>query len=389
VVQATEYQGKLDRELIPERGLAVEHMHAATAAELQKLRLTPQPGYRAFVGNIRQPQRKLELVAAVLESATDAKLCADLDRDTSFSPAECVSFSTATELTGPNVYVGEVRLNLPVSLEYFSKFPVVARLFKPENDSEMKKGGRTLLYSQQVFVTGAANISGKQTPVKYRLDSSTGVVNPSNGRLGMDVNSDGTIDEGPFSPEWTAAENENVVFRIGQHYVSTKSVDTKTGQITFRTHDANEYQWIEVRIGEQLPDFSFHDFNNVKRKLSDFRGKYVLIDFWGTWCTPCRIEMPQLKAAYARYQSRGFEILGMDKDEELEKAKRFVSENDIRWPQATTESIIDLIRYRFRVSSWPSKILLDRQQKVVSAGEQGKLNADRLDALLNQLLPAN
>ena len=388
LVQATEYQGKLDRKLIPERGFSVNHMHAATPSELQKLQLTLQPGDRVFVGNIRQPQLKLEMVAAILESAAGAKLCVDLDRDTSFSPAECFSFSPVKE-SGPNIYVGEVRMNLPVSLEYFSKFPVVARLFKPENDPEIKKGGRTLLYSQQVFVAGTANISGKPTLVKYRLDLATGLVNPSKGRLGMDVNSDGTIDESQFSPEWTSAEDEAVIFRLGKHYVSTRSVDTKTGQITLRTHDANDYQWIEVRIGEQLPDFSFHDFNGVKRKLSDFRGKYVLIDFWGTWCTPCRIEMPHLKTAYAHYQSRGFEILGMDKDEDLEKAKLFVAENDIRWPQARTESIKDLIRFRFRVSAWPAKILLDREQKVVSVGENGKLNADKLDGLLSQLLPAN
>lgn len=389
MVQATEYQGKLDRELIPERGFAVDHMHAATASELQKLQLSLQPGYRASIGNIRQPQRKLEIVTAVLESPADAKLCADLDRDSSFAPAECFPFSAVKELVGPNVYMGEVFLNLPVALEYFDRYPVAVRLFKPENDSQVKKGGRTLLYSQQVFVTGRVNISGKQTLLKYRLDPSTGLVNPSNGRLGVDANGDELIDESPFSSEWTSAEDETVVFRVGQHYVSTRNVDTKTGQITLRSHPANDYQLIEVRIGEKLPDFSFNDFNNVKRKLSDFRGKYVLIDFWGTWCTPCRIEMPHLKAAYARYQSRGFEILGMDKDEDPDKAKLFVAENDIGWPQATTESIKDLIRFRFRVSSWPSKILLDPEQKVISAGEKGKLNADKLDALLNQLLPPN
>ena len=388
-VQGTEYEGKLDRELIPERGFGVEHMHAAAASELQKLKLSPQPGDKVFIGNIRQPQRKLELVAALFESATRAKLCADLDRDTSFTPAECFSFAPVKQLVGPNNYVGEVFLNLPVSLEYFDRFPVVVRLFKPDKDSEIKKGGRTLLYTQQVYVTGKANISGKQTLVKYGLDMSTGLVNPSRGGLGVDANGDGNIDEGPFSVEWTSADQETVVFRVGQHYVSTKSVDTKTGQITLRTHAANEYQRIEVRLGEKLPDFSFQDFNNATRKLSDFKGKYVLIDFWGTWCTPCKIEMPFLKAAYARYQSRGFEIIGMDKDDDLEKAKLFVAENDIRWPQATTESIKDLIRFRFRVSAWPTKILLDRELRVISVGEKGKLNGERLDGVLNELMPAN
>jgi thiol-disulfide isomerase/thioredoxin len=144
-----------------------------------------------------------------------------------------------------------------------------------------------------------------------------------------------------------------------------------------------------VYVGAEIPDFSFQDFDGAPRKLSDFKGKYVLLDFWGSWCTPCKVEMPYLKAAYARFKSRGFEILGMDKDEDPAKAKLFVNENQMDWPQATTESIIDLIRFRFRISGWPSKILIDPQQRVVMVDAKGQLNGDKLADALDKLLPRN
>ena len=59
-------------------------------------------------------------------------------------------------------------------------------------------------------------------------------------------------------------------------------------------------------------DFDFVDFFGTRRRLSDYRGRYVLLDFWGVWCPNCRAEVPYLKDAYARFKSRGLEIIGMD-----------------------------------------------------------------------------
>ena len=91
-----------------------------------------------------------------------------------------------------------------------------------------------------------------------------------------------------------------------------------------------------------------------------------------------------MKEAYTKYQSRGFEILGLNNDEDFEKTKAFVTEQGMTWTEATRESIEDLINKRFRINAWPTTVLLDPEGKVVSLGEENHLLL-RDKGLLNTL----
>jgi len=149
-----------------------------------------------------------------------------------------------------------------------------------------------------------------------------------------------------------------------------------------------------VRVGAQIPDFSFVDFEGKVRKLSDFKSKYVMLEFWGTWCVSCVAAIPYLKEAYSRYHSRGFEILGMDMEmpenndqsEALQKAKTLIMEKGVAWPQATTESIKTLVEKRLRIVSYPTSILMDQERRVVSSGF---VDFEELTDTLEKLLPAS
>jgi hypothetical protein len=121
---------------------------------------------------------------------------------------------------------------------------------------------------------------------QYEFDPRSRKVNPTSGKLGVDCDGDGVIDMEPFSPEAAEAQNEAVVFRIGSIYISTKRADVEKNQIVMKDHKASDYKRIEIRIGGDVPDFEFTDFNGKKRRLSEFRGKHLLIDFWGMWCPP-------------------------------------------------------------------------------------------------------
>lgn len=119
--------------------------------------------------------------------------------------------------------------------------------------------------------------------------------------------------------------------------------------------------------GVPVPDFAFVDFNGGRRRLSDYRGRYVLLDFWGVWCPNCRAEVPYLKDAYARFQSRGLEIIGMDyeKDATHEDVRQYLFVNGINWTFARADSVRDVIRNQFQIAGFPTLLLVDPEGGLV------------------------
>jgi thiol-disulfide isomerase/thioredoxin len=114
--------------------------------------------------------------------------------------------------------------------------------------------------------------------------------------------------------------------------------------------------------------------------LGDYKGKYVLLDFWGTWCAPCRAETPFLREAYTKTSRDDIEFISIASDDTPEKVKAYCLKEQLNWPQLVSDEVNKLAA-TYHVNSWPTTILIDPDGKVLSKGLRGKSMVDVLTKL--------
>jgi len=121
--------------------------------------------------------------------------------------------------------------------------------------------------------------------------------------------------------------------------------------------------------------------------LSTLRGKVVLLDFWATWCPPCRDEVPNVVAAYNKYHSQGFEVVGISLDQDRDSLNQFTASNGMVWPQYFDGQGWDNdLAQRFDIRSIPQMWLLDRQGRIVTKDGRSDLDG-QVAALLRAPSP--
>ena len=272
----------------------------------------------------------------------------------------------------------------------FRSFPIRLRLFhnadQPGGPTET--GKRTIFYSFYAYVTGTVRIGPSQSELRVwcAYDSASGKVDPLHGRVGMDLNGDGVLEGRALSAEQGLAKGEEVVFDVAGEYLSIHRVDVANRTVVLRSHPKADFLRVELKVGAIFPDFEFTDFEGHKHTLSNIEGKYVLLDFWGSWCGPCLGEFPSLKRAYEAFRTRGFQILGIDANEPAANAHECIVKNSLPWLQATSESTATLVEKKLNITLYPTLILLDHERRIVSVdGDGHKLRGDDLLRTLDML----
>jgi len=138
-------------------------------------------------------------------------------------------------------------------------------------------------------------------------------------------------------------------------------------------------------IGSHLPDFAVTDLQGLTLSSSDLRGKVVLVDFWATWCQPCKKEMPGYQKLVDRYGSRGFVTIGFKFDtmRDMEDPLQFASEIGVRYPLAVATHDV---KQRFGgIEGLPTTMLYDRQG-ILRTKVIGFEYTDKIESVLKTLI---
>jgi peroxiredoxin len=139
----------------------------------------------------------------------------------------------------------------------------------------------------------------------------------------------------------------------------------------------------QIRPGSMAPEISLPNTKDSTINLSSLKGKVVLVDFWASWCGPCRQANPSVVRLYKRYKDKGFEVFGVSLDEKIPAWKKAIKKDKIKYTQVVdTEGWRSKAAAAYGVEGIPASFLLDKAGKIIAFDAEGK----ELDALVKKLL---
>lgn len=274
--------------------------------------------------------------------------------------------------------------NLPDSRakEYVDKegnlLPSVAKIFGTVNNVLGYDGKRRTFFldDRLGLRRGEVNIENEIYSIGLFDYNNNGLFNEKDDVLLIDLNRDGKLDY--LHDEDIFRMNDVINIKSKNYKVSY--ADPYGMQITLEITDEKptkyfsrpipDYDGHKYKLDQEFWDTKFVDLEGNQIQLNKFKGKYVLLNFWGEWCMPCRLEIPDLISANKKY-SNDLIIISFLKTNDLEKAKAFIKEKDIQWPQI---ALPEDVEKQFKITGYPTNILIEPDG--VSFQRQGMIKAD-------------
>jgi peroxiredoxin len=139
-------------------------------------------------------------------------------------------------------------------------------------------------------------------------------------------------------------------------------------------------------VGTDAIDFQQADTSGAMVSLTSFRGKYVLVDFWASWCGPCRMENPNVVEAYEQFKSKNFTVLGVSLDRSREPWIQAIKQDGLNWTQVSDLKFWNNdVAKKYKITSIPQNFLVDPQGKIIAKNLRG----EELKAKLEEILTTN
>ena len=159
-----------------------------------------------------------------------------------------------------------------------------------------------------------------------------------------------------------------------------QSYEQQVAQMATKESQEKGNDW----VGKQAPDLALPDVNGHTVSLASFKGKYLLVDFWASWCPPCRAENPNVVKAYSEFRNKNFTILGVSLDKEKDAWQQAIQADKLSWTHVSdlkfwNSKAVDV----FKFEGIPFNVLIDPQGKIIAESLRGDDLENKLKEVLN------
>ena len=171
------------------------------------------------------------------------------------------------------------------------------------------------------------------------------------------------------------------------NYNSATEALEKTSKITIPNAMTDRLRMLQKKFektapGKIAPDFTAKTIDGKEVKLSDYRGKIVLIDFWASWCGPCRESIPQVKKTYDKYKDKGFVVIGVSTDENRDAWVKASEQEKLEWVNVSNLTRECPAAAAYNIVAIPTTFLIDKEGKIAANNPHGEELEKKIEELL-------